>query len=134
MALVIAFTLPDWPPGFTAHAVHQLINAAADAMGPWYTVDPLPPIYRAGVVYRPEPNHGSGYEDFADPWTAYRRGWVDCDDATLWRVLELRARGESAAATRAEWTGPDVHALVRRGNGKLEDPSLILLKLERLRG
>lgn len=133
MGLTIAFSLPAWPAGFTAHASALLINAAAEAYAPWYCVHPLPPLYKSGVVYRPEPGHGSGFDDFADPWTAYTRGWVDCDDAAIWRIVELRVRGERAAATRAEWLGPDVHALVRRGNGNLEDPSLVLLELERRR-
>lgn len=126
----IVFSLPQWPVGFTANLTAELLNAAAEGMAPWYVLNPLPPLYKSGVVYRLEPNHGQGWEDYADPWTVYRRGWADCDDATLWRLIELRVRGERVAAVRAEWVRPDVHVLIRRANGTLEDPSLKLLALE----
>ncbi|MCH9730980.1 MAG: hypothetical protein K0U84_15100 [Actinomycetia bacterium] len=125
----IVNTLPKragWGAGFTAYLTTQLINGLAHGYLPFLRLNPLPPLYRSGVRYQLEPNHGAGWEEYADPWTVYARKWGDCDDLNLWRVMELLAKGEKKAQARAEWSGNQVHVLVRRGNGKLEDPSKIL--------
>lgn len=122
--------LPPWPPGFTGYLCAQLLDGLSTGYLPWYAVQPLPPLYEAGIVYRPDPAHGSGREIIANPWEVYERGWTDCDGATLWRLVELKFRGERVGAgprTRYDWIGPDIHVQVRRANGRLEDPSLVLL-------
>ena len=86
----------------------------------------LPPLYKSGVVYRPEPNRGTGVEDFADPWTCLSRGWGDCDDLTIWRIAELIAAGEKMPPPQVRRAGIRMHVLVRRASGALEDPSKIL--------
>lgn len=127
--LSIVMQLPAWPPGFTANFTAEILTAAARGFLPWYHLNPLPPLYESGVVFALEPNHGAGWEDYSNPWMAYARGWVDCDDATIWRLVELMAAGEHAEArghetprTRADWVGPEIHVQVRRKNGELEDP------------
>jgi len=92
----------------------------------------LPPLYKSGVQYRPEPNRGSGVEDFADPWTCYHRKWGDCDDLVIWRLAELIVSGEAVPPPQVVRAGTRMHVLVRRANGRLEDPSKILYPGRRL--
>lgn len=87
-----------------------------------------PPLYQAGVRYRLEPD---GTEDFADIETVIDRGYGDCAHLSAWRVAELRENGEQATI-RLEWvknprTGQRMfHVLVRRADGRIEDPSTLL--------
>lgn len=125
--LTIVTQLPAWPTGFTAWFTAHIINGIARGLLPWYELHPLPPLYRSGVVFAQEPNHGHGWEDFSNPWQAYARGWVDCDDATIWRLVELLYQGEDVTAeggdhTRADWKGSEIHVQLRRADGDLEDP------------
>jgi hypothetical protein len=124
--LVICHTLPrGLPPGFLAYISAQVLNGLISAYLPLYALCPLPPLYGSGMRYALEPNHGKGWEDFANPWTARQRGWGDCDDLILWRGLELNAQGEHATVN-AEWLGNNVHVRIRRPNGLIEDPSILL--------
>jgi len=86
----------------------------------------VPPLYRSGVIYRPEP---PGQEEFASIPAVLARGWGDCDDIGPWRVAELRLHGEPAKI-RIQWkklpNGKLFHVLVRRANGDLEDPCIKL--------
>lgn len=127
--LSIVLSLPAWPPGFTANFTAEILTAAARGFLPWYHLHPLPPLYSSGVVFALEPNHGQGWEDYANPWLACARGWVDCDDAVIWRLMELMASGEHVSAkgyegptTRADWQGSEIHVQIRRASGSLEDP------------
>jgi hypothetical protein len=86
----------------------------------------LPPLYRSGVIYSPEPNRGTGVEDFADPWTCFARKWGDCDDLCIWRLAELLVAGEAVPPPSVIRVGTRMHVRVRRASGKLEDPSRIL--------
>jgi transglutaminase-like putative cysteine protease len=83
---------------------------------------PLPPLYAAGVRYmRSDPR-----EHWQTPVETLSRGGGDCEDLAMWRAAELRVSGEPA---RVVWrrTGPRVlHAVVRRGDGRIEDPSRAL--------
>ena len=88
-----------------------------------------PSLYSSGVRYRLEP---PGVEDFTDLQTLLERGWGDCSQLAAWRVAELRHRGESGAGIRLTWrrnrlTGQRMfHVLVRRADGRIEDPSVRL--------
>jgi hypothetical protein len=55
-------------------------------------------------------------------------GWGDCQALSTYRAAELRVSGEDPQArVRVYPTGPDTfHAVVARGNGLVEDPSVIL--------
>ena len=90
----------------------------------------VPCLYESGIRYEEEPG-GQGYEDFASIPIILSRGWGDCDDVVSWRIAELRNAGENAKI-RLKWQyDPRNHArmyhvLVRRENGRVEDPSLRL--------
>jgi hypothetical protein len=91
---------------------------AADRAG-----NPFPPIYDTDVGYRKEA---------ADTWRhaddVLCSGWGDCEDLAAWRAAELRVYGEDTGARVYVYkSGPHrYHAVVARGNGRIEDPSLIL--------
>ena len=125
--MLIVHTLPPGlPGGFLGFLAAQLLNGLADGYMPLATLCPLPPLYESGIRYALEPNHGSGWEDFSNPWQTLQRGWGDCDDLILYRLIELGLSGERARC-RAEWVGNGVHVLIRRGDGiTMEDPSLRL--------
>jgi hypothetical protein len=86
-----------------------------------------PRLYESGVRYNEEV---PGQEHWLTiPWVL-AQGWADCEDLCAYRVAELRAAGERSA--RCVWSFHHLpgkllaHIRVRRGNGKIEDPSAIL--------
>lgn len=84
---------------------------------------PQPPLYRAGVRYdRRDPD-----ERWQLPRETVARGRGDCEDLASYRAAELRIAGERDARVIVRRTGPTIlHAMVRRADGKIEDPSLRL--------
>lgn len=98
----------------------------------------LPPLYASGIRYQPEPNHGSGNEDFALPATTYQRRWGDCDDLVIYRIWELLCSGEQASCAVIYLANAN-HVRVRRGPAQrprthrndcqcercIEDPSIL---------
>ena len=76
-----------------------------------------------GVRWRPEP---PGDEHFDILPTVLGRGWGDCDDLAPYHAASLRVTGEDEDAHAfVKRTGPKRwHALVRRGDGTIDDPSL----------
>jgi hypothetical protein len=75
------------------------------------------------VKWHPEP---PGDEHFDLAPTVIQRGHGDCDDLAPWHAGSLRATGTDPDATAfVKRSGPNRwHALVRRGDGSIEDPSL----------
>lgn len=75
------------------------------------------------VRWRPEP---PGDEHFDLPQTVLRRGWGDCDDLAPWHAASLRAAGADPGATPiVRRSGPNRwHAVVRRSDGSIDDPSV----------
>jgi hypothetical protein len=68
------------------------------------------------------------------PHDVITSGWGDCQDLSAYRAAELRVSGEDPMARVRVYPtgmGPDgsitkFHAVVERGNGAVEDPSVIL--------
>ncbi|MGL4444976.1 MAG: hypothetical protein ACRCU1_15225 [Alsobacter sp.] len=82
-----------------------------------------PRLYASGVRYQRQPPGGERWQTVAE---TLERGTGDCDQLVVWRVAELRERdGETGARPIVVKTRrPGLfHALVRRGDGRLEDPS-----------
>lgn len=75
------------------------------------------------VRWRPEP---PGDEHFDLPQTVLRRGWGDCDDLAPWHAASLRATGaDPGARPIVRRSGPNRwHAVVRRSDGAIDDPSV----------
>lgn len=94
-----------------------------------------PLLYQSGVRYSQECRD----EQWQDIPVTLKRGYADCEDLATYRVAELRVRfGERRAKVflkhhysplRDHYT---YHVMVRRANGKIEDPSRRLGMLTRL--
>lgn len=77
-------------------------------------------LYEAGVRYRRE---APGREDWRNVEEVRAAGVGDCEDLAAWRAAELRAQGEPARAVAVP-SGPGKwHAVVKRADGSIEDPS-----------
>lgn len=74
------------------------------------------------VRWKPEP---PGAEHFDHAGIVSARGWGDCDDLAPWHAASLRVTGEDRGADAIVVpSGPRRwHAVVRRSDGKIEDPS-----------
>lgn len=83
----------------------------------------IPPLYKSGVVYRPEP---AGQENWQSASETLRLGYGDCEDLVAWRVAELLEGGTDARA-RVLAIRPGLwHVVVEYGDGWREDPSAVL--------
>lgn len=84
---------------------------------------PLPPLYASGVRYETEKQ-----EMFRHAAMVAASGVGDCEDLAAYRAAELRVTGEDPdACVHTYVSGPRrLHAVVRRGDGSIEDPSLVL--------
>lgn len=78
---------------------------------------------RAGTRWQPEPK--DGFESFDNGTLVSQRNWGDCDDLAPLRAGSLRATGEDRDAAAIVYrSGPKRwHAVVQRGDGRIEDPS-----------
>jgi len=85
-----------------------------------------------GIRYKLEP---AGEEDWKLPHGVLRDGWGDCEDLALWVAAGLRETGEDPDAyVRIVRTGRGkLHAIVQRGDGGHEDPSIDLMTPEDLK-
>jgi hypothetical protein len=113
-----------------AHVSAPVLDAALEATtklnesllrsGELRPFDPRHP----GVKWAPEPP-GDG-EHFDHGRIVTGRGWGDCDDLAPWRAASLRVTGEDRRARAiVRPSGPRRwHAVVRRGDGSIDDPSL----------
>lgn len=96
------------------------LNEAMIRGGELELFDPRRPQAR----WKPEPP-GQG-EHFDHGRLVIGRGWGDCDDLAPWRAASLRVTGEDPDATAiVRRSGPGRwHAIVRRDDGRIDDPSL----------
>lgn len=86
-----------------------------------------------GVKYRREPPGREWWETAADVLGVITSMSGDCEDLANYRVAELRTfLDDPGARTRIVPTHRGTfHAVVQRGDGTFEDPSRILVALER---
>lgn len=87
------------------------------------------PLYETKIRYQ----RSGPPERFQTSEQTRAKGHGDCDQMTVDRVAELREReGELGACAYVYKTGPNTwHAVVRRGDGTLEDPARIQKNRER---
>ena len=104
-----------------AHALEGLARAATEEIAG----GGVPVLYRAGVRYQREL---PGHEEWLLPSQVIAGGVGDCEDLAAYRVGELRASGaDEGASIVLVSTGPrTLHAVVRRSDGQIEDPSRVL--------
>ena len=87
----------------------------------------IPPLYKSGVRYARE----RGTEIWKDPVETFLDGYGDCEDLATWRVAELLNNHKFAAPFIRYRVDPVTgmyiyHVMVKRKDGRLEDPSRIL--------
>jgi len=87
----------------------------------------FPALYDSGIVYRREP---IGSEAWQNATELLRTGEGDCEDLAGYRAAELRMQGEPAMVAIVLTRRGTYHAVVRHGDGTIEDPSKILLAIE----
>ena len=108
------------------------VDALGAALAALQTIDEIwlrahpgtPRLYESGVVYEAE----TATEEWL-PWPYLLAAGVgDCEDLAAARASELRVCGEDPGARAIAYkSGPRMwHAVVLRGDGTIEDPSLIL--------
>ncbi len=119
-------------------AIEAAISGLANAATQELLANPgeLPSLYDAAarglVVYRKEDPDA---QTWLTPRRVLERGWGDCKHFSAWRVAELRAQRRKAMVAvidRRDSEHPGrFHAVVEHDGGELEDPSLIVIDLER---
>lgn len=128
----------EWPDEYVAWFVKCAIEGFARGCLPMARVWRLPPLYQSGIRFQPEPNHGTGSEEFALPALTFERKWGDCDDLVIYRLWELWCAGEPATCA-VIFIDNQEHVRVRRGpqhrprghtnicqcEGCIEDPAVI---------
>ena len=79
------------------------------------------------VVYRLEP---PGEEDWKLAHNVMRDGWGDCEDLVFWTLAGHWVTGRDPEARMlVVRTGQDkLHAVIERGTGDIEDPSLDFIR------
>lgn len=92
----------------------------------------LPPLYESGIVYRREPRGREWWETAADILGLVEDRSGDCEDLAAYRAAELRYfDGEFATVRVLRTSRGSFHAVVEREDGEIEDPSKILVHIER---
>jgi len=94
-------------------AVNRVLMRAGD----------YPPLYESGIRYVKEPR---GRENWQTAEDLLRAKEGDCEDLASYRAAELQLRGEMATAHVIKSAPRRYHAVVLRGDGSIEDPSLHL--------
>jgi hypothetical protein len=100
--------------------INQIVMDQREKIG-----KPVPPIYKSGVRYAME----DGPQRWRHCAQVIREGrGADCKNLAAWRAAELRRSGQDGRARVHTYrTGPQMlHAVVMRGNGAIEDPSVKL--------
>jgi len=93
-----------------------------------------PSLYESGIVYRREPRGREWWESAADAHNIANQRSGDCEDLAAYRAAELRVYDDDHAIVRVVPTKRgSFHAIVEREDGTLEDPSRVLVNLERAR-
>lgn len=115
------------PPDLTDRVVAILIGALYQIDLGWLRDNPrTPKLYHSGVRYREEPR---GKERWRSIPRVLELGWGDCEDLACWLAAERTLEGRATVPTfRSRRVGGSVkyHILVRRPDGRLEDPSRVL--------
>ena len=115
----------DVPMDATGRMAQAALEGLAQAATEEIAGGGMPLLYASGVRYERE---RPGHEEWLIPSQVLAGGVGDCEDLAAYRVGELRATGaDEGARIVIIPTGPrTMHAVVRRSNGELEDPSRAL--------
>ena len=117
------FTTLMQPPGLSDGVMRRLLDCLTGLDVDYLRKNAAPELHHSGVRYEAE---APGQERWASiPWVL-DLGHGDCEDLACWRTAELIVSGEAALAifeSRQTPQGRLYHILVRRADGRIEDPS-----------
>jgi len=133
----VIIEIPDMSPARLSRACIALMTGAA-AVGLIAEEEhgPAPALYSVrGLRFEREPFTDG--EHFDLPAVCIARGWLDCDDAAIWRLMELHrhgersrvlgelVRGDTKPGPRVIWRDGtrSYHGQIRRADGSWEDPT-----------
>jgi hypothetical protein len=117
MGVRLQLDLGDQP---SPHKVETVLRALARLSYEQMQAHPLPPLYASGVRYARE----RGREDWQTAHETFSKKRGDCEDLAAWRCAELWVLGEKDADVHCYAPRPGlIHCVVRRADGRLEDPS-----------
>lgn len=118
------------PHAAKLRVLEALVTALAIACEEEMRANPgrFPRLLSGSIVYKREPPDSDNWQDGART-LELRSG--DCEDLVAWRIAELHVSGEDpAAAPHLSDILEDgitiFHVRVRRGDGRIEDPSRVL--------
>lgn len=111
---------------YSIGAAEAVLNGLAQANAIAWRTWNLPRLYNGSVRYEREPK--GRREVWKGIKAIFRDGFADCDDLSAARAGELQASGKDTGARVYIYrSGPrTLHAVVRRSNGSIEDPSRVL--------
>lgn len=104
---------------YSLEGVQALLDGLTAINRAWLRHHKAPQLYASGVRYKRE----RGKEAWQAIPAVLRAGSGDCEDLASWRAAELQDRGERARAVLVKVRPRQLHVMVRRQNGRLEDPS-----------
>lgn len=94
----------------------------------------MPPLYGSPIVYRREPRGREWWESAADVASVATGKSGDCEDLAAFRCAELRYYEDTPCRVKVVTTKRgSFHAVVEYPDGTIEDPSRVLVMLERAR-
>lgn len=128
MALAITIVAPPNAAGLSAVAEGLAALSFVQMLAAQRAGRPMPALYESGIVYRREQPRSERWQSAVE---LLATGQGDCEDLAAYRAAELRLAGEPATVYIKRTARGTFHAIVRRADGTLEDPSRILLDMER---
>lgn len=94
----------------------------------------MPSLYQTHVTYRREPQGSEWWESARDVLGVARDGHGDCEDLAAYMAAWYRVfGGDDASVLVLRTSRGTFHAVVLHEDGRVEDPSRILVMLERER-
>lgn len=131
MALHVRIDVPPFPAAIEAVAeglvrLNMVLFEFAEDKGV-----SVPELYESGIVYRREKPGNEWWESALDALGVVTMKSGDCEDLASYRAAELRYfEGEPARVVILTTPRGSFHAVVRREDGTIEDPSRICLDIE----
>jgi hypothetical protein len=117
VAVVLTMSLGSRP---TPRTVELALETLAKLSYQQMRRHPLPPLYSCGIRYERERNR----ERWQTAFETYQRKRGDCEDLAAYLCAQLWIAGEHRAHVHCYAPRPGlIHCVVRRADGRIEDPS-----------
>lgn len=106
-------------------SITAAVAALAALNGLYLRSHSAPLLYASGVEYCEPVQASHGGQDLLTIPKVLKAGAGSCGDLSAWRIAELHFEGERAEPIMTR-IGNLWHVRVRRGDGRIEDPSALL--------